>query len=122
MAKKILIVDDEADVVKVLKKRLEDFQFDVVTAYDGDEGLDKVRAEKPQLVILDVMMPNVDGYTFLRELKADPATDGTPVIMLTAKGDGLRELFALEGVCGYVTKPYDVDVLLQKINQCIRQH
>ena len=115
MQKKILVIDDEIDIVRVLKKRLEDHRFDVVTACDGDEGLEKAHTEKPDLVILDVMMPTIDGYTFLRELRANPETQVVPVIVLTAKENSLRDLFLEEGACEYVTKPYEVDELLEKI-------
>ncbi len=119
MNKKILVIDDEVDVVKVLRKRLEDRQYDVITAFDGDEGLNKAQSEKPNMVILDVMMPTVDGYTFLRELRANPKTHETPVIVLTAKGVELKDLFVVEGACDYVTKPYEIEDLLKKVSRCI---
>ena len=119
MAKKILVVDDEADVLKVVKKRLEDRKFEVVTALDGDEGLTKAAEEKPDLIILDVMMPKLDGYTVVRQLKTNPNTRNIPVIILTAKGSGLKDLFSVEGVEDYVTKPYDFEDLLAKVKKSL---
>lgn len=116
MGKKILVVDDEVDVVKVLKRRLEDQKFEVITAFDGDEGLEKTKTEKPDLIILDIMMPMIDGYTFVRELKANQDTAHIPVIVLTAKGNGLKELFQVEGIRDYVTKPYEIDQLMAKVS------
>ncbi len=120
MGKKILVVDDEADVAKLLKIRLEGHQFEVVLASDGNEGLDKAEAEKPDLILLDVMMPTMDGYTFVREMKSNPNTKDIPIIVLTAK-PGMKDLFEMEGARDYITKPYEIDDLLSKINKHLKQ-
>src|SRR3989338_304546 len=86
MSKKILIVDDEVDLVETLTFRLEAAGYTVVKAYNGQEGLEKAREENPDLILLDVMMPKMDGYTLCRLLKFDVKFRGTPVIMLTARG------------------------------------
>ena len=119
MNKKILVIDDEEDVLKLLKMRLEGYHFDVITAADGEEGLNKSAAEKPDLIIVDVMMPKMDGYTFAREMKANPAVKDIPIIVLTAK-EGLKDLFEMEGVSDYITKPYEVKDLLDKIHKNLK--
>ena len=84
MAKKILVVDDDPDLVETTSIMLKASQFDVVTAYGGIEGLEKARTEKPDLIVLDVMMPDKDGYAVCKELKADAVLRAIPVLLLTA--------------------------------------
>ena len=84
MAKKILVVDDDPDLVETTSMILKSKQYDVVVAYDGVEGLEKAKTEKPDLIVLDVMMPEKDGYTLCKELKADAALNAIPVLLLTA--------------------------------------
>ena len=84
MAKKILIVDDDPDMVEAVKLQLEAAGLETVTAYDGEEGLAKARAESPDLIVLDVMMPVKDGYTAIKEIMDDDELCDIPVIMLTA--------------------------------------
>ncbi len=117
-AKKILIVDDEKNFVDVLKTRLESTGYQVVSAGDGDEGVTKAREEKPDLILLDVMMPKIDGYTALKLLKDDKATKDIPVLILTCK-EKMGDLFTAEGVRGYIVKPYDREHLLTTIKQII---
>src|ERR1700694_4738389 len=83
--RKVLVIDDEPGIVDIVETNLLGDGFEVVSAKDGKEGLDKVRSENPELVILDVMMPQMDGWEVLRHMEADPNTAGIPVIMLTAK-------------------------------------
>lgn len=116
MNKKILVIDDEKDVVKVLKQRLKNEHFDVMTAGDGDEGLAKLQAEKPNLIVLDIMMPMMDGYTFVRQMQSKDETKHIPIIILTAK-EGLQDLFQLEGIQDYLTKPYEFKDLLGKVKK-----
>jgi DNA-binding response OmpR family regulator len=115
MSKKILVIDDEPDVIHMIKARLEKNQFTVVTASDGVEGLQKVDDESPDLIVLDVMMPKMDGYTFIKQLKVKQQSNLTPVIVLTAKGQ-LKDMFEMEGVSDYLTKPFQGHELLDKIN------
>ena len=84
MGKKILVVDDDPDLVDATSMILKSKKYDVIVAYDGVEGLEKARNEKPDLIVLDVMMPQKDGYTLCKELKADPDLSGIPVLLLTA--------------------------------------
>src|SRR5947207_10287406 len=85
MAKKILAVDDERHIVRLVQVNLERDGYTVVTAYDGKEALEKVQSERPDLIVLDVMMPYMDGFEVLQNLKKNPETRDIPVIMLTAK-------------------------------------
>ena len=84
MAKKILVIDDDPDLVEATSIILKSMHYDVVAAYGGVEGLEKAKAENPDLIVLDVMMPDKDGYTVCKELKADPALNAIPVLLLTA--------------------------------------
>ena len=84
MPKKILIVDDDPDLVEAVTMILESKKYDVSAAYGGLEGLEKVKTEKPDLVVLDVMMPDKDGYAVCKEMKADPKLSKIPILLLTA--------------------------------------
>jgi DNA-binding response OmpR family regulator len=84
MPKKILIVDDDPDLVEAVTMILESKKYDVAAAYGGLEGLEKARTEKPDLIVLDVMMPDKDGYAVCKEMKADPKLSKIPILLLTA--------------------------------------
>jgi two-component system, OmpR family, alkaline phosphatase synthesis response regulator PhoP len=84
MAKKILVIDDDPDLVEATSMILKSRQYDVIAAYGGVEGLEKAKSENPDLIVLDVMMPDKDGYTVCKELKADPVLSAIPVLLLTA--------------------------------------
>lgn len=120
MAKKILIVDDEKDLVEILTFRLEAAGYDVVSAQNGQEGLEKAKSEKPDLVLLDVMMPKMDGYQVCRALKLDGKYKKVPIIILTAKvEEGDKRTGETVGADGYITKPFDSGELLAKIKELI---
>ena len=113
MPKKILAVDDERHIVRLVEVNLQRAGYEVVTAYDGREALEKVKAENPDLVVLDVMMPYMDGFEVLKTLKADPATAEIPVIMLTAKAQDADVFRGWQsGVDCYLTKPFNPMELL----------
>ena len=113
MPKKILAVDDERHIVRLVEVNLQRAGYEVVTAYDGREALEKVKAEAPDLVVLDVMMPYMDGFEVLKNLKADPATAEIPVIMLTAKAQDADVFRGWQsGVDCYLTKPFNPMELL----------
>ena len=114
--KRILVVDDEVDLVEMLSIRLEANDYEVSVAYDGQEGLDKARALKPDLVLLDILMPKLDGFKVCQALKKDPLTKKIPVIMLTAKdrADDIKQAKQI-GADGYIIKPFDADTLLLNI-------
>lgn len=108
MPKKILAVDDERAIVRLVQINLERHGYQVVTAYDGKEALEKVASEKPDLVVLDVMMPYMDGFEVLQQLRKNPETRELPVIMLTAKAQD-TDVFRgyTSGVDLYLTKPFN---------------
>src|SRR5438874_13009031 len=106
--KRILAVDDERHIVRLVQVNLERQGYEVVTAFDGKEALEKVHSEKPDLVVLDVMMPYMDGFEVLQNLKKDPNTRDIPVIMLTAKAQDADVFRGWQsGVDCYLTKPFN---------------
>ena len=113
MARKILVVDDERHIVRLVQVNLEKVGYQVVTAYDGVEALEQVAKETPDMVILDVMMPRMDGFEVLKKLQADAKTRDIPVIMLTAKAQD-ADIFRgwSSGVDAYLTKPFNPMELL----------
>ena len=119
--KRILVVDDEADLVDMLKMRLEVNNYDVITAYDGQEALDKARKEKPDLIILDLMLPKIDGYKVCRMLKFDEKYKKIPIILFTARAQDSDQTMGKEvGANAYVTKPFEPKVLLGKIEELLK--
>jgi two-component system alkaline phosphatase synthesis response regulator PhoP len=111
--KRILVVDDERHIVRLIQVNLEREGYQVLTAFDGKDGLQKAKTEKPDLVVLDVMMPYMDGFEVLKSMKADPAMSEIPVIMLTAKAQD-ADVFRgwASGVDCYLTKPFNPMELL----------
>jgi two-component system alkaline phosphatase synthesis response regulator PhoP len=118
MAKgKILVVDDEIYIVHILDFSLGMEGYEVLTALDGEQALEKARAEKPDLIVLDIMMPKLDGYETCKRLKADPATKDVPVILLSAKGRNVDQKVGFEvGADDYITKPFSPRKLVERIN------
>ena len=116
----ILLIDDDVSICKVAKRRLEQEGYRVRTAQDGNEGLKTAAAELPDLILLDIMMPGIDGREVLRRLKADPRTASIPVILLTVVGES-EEIYAsiTAGDAAYLAKPYDPQVLLDKIRSVL---
>lgn len=113
MAKKILVVDDERHIVRLVEVNLTRAGYEIATAYDGIEALEKVKSEKPDMIVLDVMMPRMDGFEVLKRLQADASTQDIPVIMLTAKAQD-ADIFRgwSSGVSSYLTKPFNPRELL----------
>lgn len=113
MAKRILVVDDERHIVRLVQVNLERAGYEILTAYDGIEALEKVKTESPDMVVLDVMMPRMDGFEVLKNLQADPRYQNIPVIMLTAKAQD-ADIFKgwSSGVSSYLTKPFNPRELL----------
>jgi DNA-binding response OmpR family regulator len=121
MAKKILVVDDEPRVVKLLKARLEKNGYIVIVAKEGQEALDKTYQEDPDLIILDIMLPNVDGYNVCRILRADEKYKDIPIIMLTGRTLARDIKAGMDvGAVSYVQKPFNADVLLGLIQGLIK--
>ncbi len=116
MGKKIFIADDESGFVSTLKSRLEFEGFEVTTAPDGKATLERIPDEAPDLILLDIMMPEMNGYQVCRELKEDPDTSSIPVLMLTAKSQESDKFWGMEaGADAYVTKPFDMDELIKEV-------
>lgn len=116
--KRILIVDDEPEFVSMVKMRLENADYRVITAADGKEGLEKARSEKPDLILLDILMPHKDGYVFVKEAKQDEKLKDVPVIILTAK-PAMQDKFKMENVSDYIMKPFEAQDLLKSIERLL---
>ena len=118
MGKKILIVDDEVDIAETLEIRFKGEGFEVILAHDGQEGLNRAKEEAPDIIILDEMMPKMDGFTVCGMLKADDRFKDIPVVMFTARSpDDIDTVLAEEvGFNDYVTKLISFEDLLIKIN------
>lgn len=120
MPKKILIIDDDPFVVKVIASRLEANNYKVVTSSDGKDGLDKVYKEKPDLVIVDFILPRVNGYEICSRLKKDAEFSGIPVIIITGNtNERDRRLTEEAGAAAFLIKPFDREVLLSKIKELL---
>lgn len=116
-AKTVLVADDEQDIVEIVRFRLEHDGYRVLTASDGEAALQLAREEHPDLCLLDVMMPKLSGLEVLAQIRADPATAGTRVIMLTARGqDGDVDRGFELGANDYVTKPFSPKELRRRIS------
>jgi DNA-binding response OmpR family regulator len=119
---KILVVDDEPDVQSLLNLMLVSQGYTVVTASDGQEALEKARSENPDLILLDVMLPRLDGYKVARMLKFDENFSHIPIIMLTAKVQEKDKQTGLEtGADDYITKPFDTAALLLKVKEILEK-
>ncbi|MDO8536539.1 MAG: response regulator [Candidatus Omnitrophota bacterium] len=121
MAKKrLLVVDDEKDFVDVISEWLETRGFDILRAFNGKEGMEKARADKPDLIILDVAMPEMNGYDMCRKLKIDEQFKNIPIIMLTAKFQPNDVTFGMGmGADAYLTKPLELEMLLHKVDDLL---
>lgn len=119
---KILIVDDEEDIAELVSYNLAREGYATVKAFDGDAALRKVKIEKPDLVILDLMLPGMSGLDVCKALRANPQTAALPVIMLTAKGDEFDKVLGLEiGADDYITKPFSVKELIARVRSLLRR-
>ena len=118
MAKaKILVVDDEIYIVHILDFSLGMEGYEVVTALDGEQALQKVKTEQPDLIVLDIMMPKLDGYETCKQLKSDPATKHIPVILLSAKGRNVDQRLGFDvGADDYITRPFSPRKLVERVN------
>lgn len=124
VAKKILIVDDDPNILKLVKTRLEAHNYEVIAASDGEECMQKVLSDKPDLIILDILMPKADGYDVLVGMKEIKALTGKipviPVIVLTALSDPrVRGMIEKEEIKDYIVKPFNAEDLLNKVRQAL---
>jgi len=119
---KILVVDDEADAVELISFNLKHAGFDVITAADGAAALKSARLQAPDLILLDVMLPEVDGLEVCKLLRRDPATASVPIIMLTAKAAEIDRVLGLElGADDYVTKPFSPRELVLRVRKLVER-
>ena len=123
MANKIMVVDDEPDVVDLVKLVLESDGFNVVMAYSGKEALEKIGQEMPDLVLLDIMMPQMDGWEVYSRIRANPKTKDIPVAMLTAKSQSIDKMIGLHvvKVDDYITKPFGRSELLERVKRILKE-
>ena len=121
-SKTILVVDDEEDVLELVKYNLEKNGYRVTTASTGEEAISKARSIVPNLVLLDLMLPGIDGLEVCKQLKSNPKTEQVPVIMLTAKGEESDVVVGLEvGADDYITKPFSPKVLIARIRRILHR-
>jgi len=119
---KILVIDDEEDILELLRFNLTKEGYQVCAASTGEEALSLARAERPELVLLDLMLPGIDGLEVARRLKADPLTRDMPIVMLTAKGEESDIVTGLElGAEDYITKPFSRKVLVARLRAVLRR-
>lgn len=115
---KILIVDDEPDVIDFLKKRLEASGYEVLSAADGVEGFKVAKAEVPDLILLDILMPHRDGFAMLADLRSEESVRNIPVVIVSAKGESTSIFQGQElGAVDYIIKPYEFEELLRYIKK-----
>ncbi len=120
--KRILVIEDELDLVPMVKARLEANGFEVLTAFDGEEGLKKAQEEHPDLILLDIMLPKLDGYQVCRKLKEDSRFQRIPILLFTARKSDTEEQRGLEcGADGYLYKPYTPKELFEKIQSALEK-
>jgi phosphate regulon transcriptional regulator PhoB len=121
--KKILVVDDEKDIVELISYNLEQEGLAVIKAYDGQMAWERVKTAKPDLVVLDLMIPGIHGLEVCKLIRRDAATGTLPIIMLTAKSDQVDKILGLElGADDYITKPFNVRELIARIRAVLRRY
>jgi len=122
MADTVLVIEDESDVVDLLRYNLNKAGFSVLIAYDGLAGLEMARRSRPEIVVLDLMLPKMDGYSVCKALKRDADTELLPIVMLTARGEMSERVRGLEiGADDYVTKPFSPRELVLRIQSLLRR-
>lgn len=120
MGKKILVVDDEEDIREIIKVRLISHGYNVLTAEDGYVALSLAKRERPDLIILDIMMPNMDGYTALKEIRKDKEIGRTPVIILSVKEKNkMEDIFYFQNISDYIEKPFESEELIEKVKKIL---
>lgn len=123
MVKRILVVDDEPQIVSMLKLRLEANGYEVISAFDGEEGLQKAKDLKPDLIILDIIMPKMAGNEVAVALKADSRYSGIPIIFLTCLAEGMTDKQDSEKIGGnlFLAKPFEADELLLMVDNVLKK-
>ena len=119
---RILVVDDDRDIVRLVRSYLEKAGYEILTAYDGETALRVLRAEKPQLLILDLMLPDRDGWDVAKAVRADSQISSTPIIMLTARVEDNDKIVGLEiGADDYITKPFNPREVVARVRAMLRR-
>src|ERR1044071_8695326 len=119
---RVLVIDDSPTITKVVKLVLTKSGYQVETAPDGEAGLAAVRASRPDLILLDFVMPKMNGYQFCRELTADPKLRDIPVILMSAKGDQVGERFVkVMGIVDYITKPFSPEAITAVVEHTLQK-
>jgi len=119
---KVVIVEDESTLARNLAEKLRGDGFTVITAADGEDGLDKIRSEHPDLIILDIMLPRLDGLSICRIIRHDVSTAHIPIIMLTARGTEVDKIVGLEsGADDYIVKPFSLGEFLARVRAVMRR-
>lgn len=122
MAKKILFIEDEVDIVTLMQARLVSQGYQMLSAFDGEEGLKMVQEEKPDLILLDKIMPKMDGLEVCQRLKADPKTKDIPIIIVSASGGkDLPEKCLAAGADDVIIKPFEAEDLFSKIRALLKE-
>jgi phosphate regulon transcriptional regulator PhoB len=122
MPKKIIIVDDEKDIVDLINYNLEKEGFVTIKAYDGESALELIKVKKPDMVLLDLMLPGIRGLEVCKFIRKNPDTETLPIIMLTAKGDQVDKILGFEmGADDYVAKPFNVRELIARVRAVLRR-
>ena len=118
---KILVVDDEPDTVDLVKLVLETEGYQTSVAYNGEEALDKIKIDKPDLVLLDIMMPKMDGWAIRKKIIDNEETRDIPIVMLTAKAQPIDKMIGLHvvGVTDYITKPFGRQELIDSVKKAL---
>jgi two-component system response regulator VicR len=121
MTKKIMIVDDEPDTVDLVKLVLETEGYEILVAYSGQEALDMIKVNPPDLVLLDIMMPQMDGWMVRKKIVGNEETKNIPVVMLTAKAQPIDKMIGLHvvGVTDYITKPFGRKELINSVKRIV---
>lgn len=122
MTQRILVVDDDRQIVRLVGSYLEQAGFQVLTAYDGETALREARSSHPDLIVLDLMLPDRDGWEVTRSIRADASIEGTPIIMLTARVDDTDKIVGLEvGADDYITKPFNPREVVARVRAVLRR-
>jgi len=120
--RRILVVDDDREIVRLVRAYLEQAGFHVLTAYDGESALHAIRRDRPDLVVLDLMLPDRDGWEITRLVRGDPALAALPIIMLTARVEDTDKIIGLElGADDYVTKPFNPREVVARVRSVLRR-
>lgn len=119
---RILVVDDDRDIVRLVRSYLEKAGYEILTAFDGETALQVTRAEKPQLLILDLMLPDRDGWEVARLIRSDPRVAAIPIIMLTARVEDNEKILGLDiGADDYITKPFNPREVVARVRALLRR-